>query len=85
MALSAAGADLVAIHSGGGGYSGWMQSAGMSIIADGEPSTRARLRRALDSDTGIGVLRYATAGYTDAAKAAHNGGETGKSPLSWLE
>jgi urocanate hydratase len=85
MALSAAGADLVAIHSGGGGYSGWMQSAGMSIIADGEPSTRARLRRALDSDTGIGVLRYATAGYADAAKAAHNGGETGQSPLSWLE
>ncbi len=28
-------ADLVAIHSGGGGYSGYMTSAGVTVVADG--------------------------------------------------
>jgi urocanate hydratase len=31
MLLAATGGDLVAVHSGGGGYSGWMQSAGVSV------------------------------------------------------
>lgn len=65
MALAATGADLVAIHSGGGGYAGWMQSAGVSIVADGDPSTAERLRRCLDADTGLGVLRHASAGHEE--------------------
>ncbi|WP_090806138.1 urocanate hydratase [Paenibacillus sp. 276b] len=56
-------ADLVAIHSGGGGYSGYMTSAGVTIVADGSEASDARLRTALDNDTGLGVLRYADAGY----------------------
>lgn len=56
-------ADLVAIHSGGGGYSGYMTSAGVTIVADGSEASDTRLRTALDNDTGLGVLRYADAGY----------------------
>jgi urocanate hydratase len=84
LLLSATGADLVAIHSGGGGYSGWMQSAGVSIVADGRPETAVRLRRALDADTGLGVLRHAAAGYPEAATSVANAGETGDVPLTWL-
>lgn len=84
LLLAATGADLVAIHSGGGGYSGWMQSAGVSIVADGRPETARRLRRCLDADTGLGVLRHATAGYPEAAHSIENGGETGTAPVTWL-
>ena len=77
-------ADLVAIHSGGGGYAGWMQSAGVTIVADGRPETAVRLRRSLDADTGLGVLRHASAGYDEAAASVASGGETGAAPLTWL-
>jgi urocanate hydratase len=70
LALAASGADLVAIHSGGGGYSGWMQSAGVSVIADGTSEAETRVRKSLDADTSVGILRYATAGYEDAAHIA---------------
>lgn len=84
LLLAATGADLVAIHSGGGGYAGWMQSAGVSIVADGRPETAVRLRRALDADTGLGVLRHAQAGYPEAAASVATGGETGTAPITWL-
>ncbi len=73
LLLCSTGADLVAIHGGGGGYSGYMQSAGVSIVADGTGAAATRLRHGLDADTGLGVLRYADAGYTvaeDAVKAS---------------
>jgi urocanate hydratase len=66
MVLCSAGADLVAIHAGGGGYSGFMQSAGVSIVADGTAAAAVRLEQGLDADTGLGVLRYADAGYAVA-------------------
>jgi urocanate hydratase len=84
LLLAATGADLVAIHSGGGGYAGWMQSAGVSIVADGRPETAVRLRRALDADSGLGVLRHALAGYPDAVTSVASAGETGDAPLTWL-
>lgn len=84
MLLAATGADLVAIHSGGGGYSGWMQSAGVSIVADGAPQTELRLRRVLDADSGLGVMRHATAGYDEARAAIAAGGETGQAPFPWF-
>ena len=61
MLLAAGGADLVAVHSGGGGYSGWMQSAGVTVVADGTGAAATRLRQALDLDSGLGVIRHATA------------------------
>lgn len=35
MVASSSKSDLVAIHAGGGGYAGYMQSAGLTIVADG--------------------------------------------------
>ena len=59
-------ADLVAIHSGGGGYSGYMTSAGVTVIADGSAAADERLRLSITNDTASGVLRYADAGYDEA-------------------
>ena len=59
-------ADLVAIHSGGGGYSGYMTSAGVTLVADGTPQAEQRLKLTLDNDTSLGIMRYADAGYADA-------------------
>ncbi|MFE4712493.1 urocanate hydratase [Paenibacillus sp. NPDC056722] len=67
-------ADLVAIHSGGGGYSGYMTSAGVTIVADGTEASDLRLRTALDNDTGIGVLRYADAGYGESLEEVQDKG-----------
>lgn len=59
-------ADLVAIHSGGGGYAGYMTSAGVTLIADGSGAADERLRLALTNDTTTGLLRYADAGYRES-------------------
>ena len=58
-------ADLVAIHSGGG-YSGYMTSAGVTVVADGTDAAAQRLSLSLTNDTASGVLRYADAGYEEA-------------------
>jgi urocanate hydratase len=59
-------ADLVAIHSGGGGYAGYMTSAGVTLIADGSDAADERLRLSLTNDTTLGVMRYADAGYEES-------------------
>lgn len=66
MLLTASMADLVAIHSGGGGYAGYMTSAGVTLIADGTEAADERLSHALTNDTSLGVMRYADAGYEDS-------------------
>jgi urocanate hydratase len=66
MVHCASKADLVAIHSGGGGYSGYMTSAGLTIIADGTSAAEQRLKVSLTNDTSLGIMRYADAGYEDA-------------------
>ena len=63
MAMCASQADLVAIHSGGGGYSGYMTSAGVTVIADGTREADERLGLSMTNDTSLGVMRYADAGY----------------------
>ena len=70
MTLCASGADLVAVHSGGGGYAGYMTSAGVTVIADGTEAADTRLDHALTNDTSLGVIRYADAGYEDALDEA---------------
>jgi urocanate hydratase len=67
-------ADLVTIHSGGGGYAGYMTSSGVTLIADGTPAAEQRLKLTLDNDTGLGVLRYADAGYELAQQTAQQHG-----------
>ncbi len=74
MAMCSSQADLVAIHSGGGGYSGYMTSAGVTIIADGSNEADERIDLALTNDTSLGVMRYADAGYADALDEARKKG-----------
>jgi urocanate hydratase len=74
LLLCSTGADLVAVHAGGGGYSGYMQSAGVTIVADGSQAAATRLSHGLDADTGLGVLRYQDAGYELAAQTARRAG-----------
>lgn len=59
-------ADLVAIHSGGGGYSGYMTSCGMTVVADGSEAAALRLQLSITNDTSTGVMRYADAGYAES-------------------
>jgi urocanate hydratase len=59
-------ADLVAIHSGGGGYAGYMTSSGVTLIADGSDAADERLRLTLTNDTTTGIMRYADAGYEES-------------------
>lgn len=70
LMTTASGADLVAIHSGGGGYTGFMTSAGVTIIADGSDAAMQRLRNTMDNDTSSGIFRYADAGYERAQQSA---------------
>ncbi len=74
MAMCSSQADLVAIHSGGGGYSGYMTSAGVTVIADGTGEADQRLDLALTNDTSLGIMRYADAGYPDALDEAEKKG-----------
>ena len=55
-----------AIHAGGGGYAGYFQSSGVTVVADGSEETEARLANVFTGDTGIGVMRLADAGYKSA-------------------
>ncbi len=80
MTMCASMADLVVIHSGGGGYAGYMTSAGVTIIADGTPEGAERLEHALTNDTSLGIIRYADAGY-ELAEAAAERGSVGYLPL----
>jgi urocanate hydratase len=70
LAMASSQADLVAIHSGGGGYSGFMTSCGVTVIADGSEAADERLRLSLTNDTSLGVMRYADAGYPEALDEA---------------
>lgn len=74
LLVTASGADLVALHSGGGGYAGYSASAGVTVIADGTGAAAARLERALEVDTALGVLRHADAGYGEALECAREFG-----------
>ncbi|WLR91209.1 urocanate hydratase [Shinella zoogloeoides] len=66
MLLSSSMADLVVVHSGGGGYAGYMTSCGVTLVADGTADGAERLEHALTNDTSLGVIRYADAGYEDS-------------------
>jgi len=66
----ASGADLVALH----GMGNWAQSAGVTTIATGTQDAANRLARVMDNDTGIGVLRHASAGYETARAKARDAG-----------
>jgi len=67
---SAAGADLVAIHNGGGVGIGYSTHAGLLVVADGTKEAEDRIERVLTTDPGMGIIRHADAGYPKAIRVA---------------
>ncbi len=64
------GASWTSFHHGGGVGIGYSQHAGMVIVADGSKDMDLRLKRVLNSDPGMGIIRHADAGYDLAIKAS---------------
>jgi urocanate hydratase len=71
---TAAGADWVSLHHGGGVGIGYSIHAGMVVVADGTPDAAERLDRVLTCDPGMGVVRHADAGYERALEVARERG-----------
>ncbi len=67
---ASAGADMVAIHNGGGVGIGLSTHAGMMVVADGSQKADERIRRVFVTDPGSGVVRHADAGYESAQELA---------------
>jgi urocanate hydratase len=64
---TAGGASWVSLHHGGGVGIGYSIHAGMVIVCDGTDDATNRLKRVLNNDPAMGVIRHADAGY-DIAK-----------------
>ena len=69
---TASGASWVSIHHGGGVGMGYSIHAGQVIVADGTFEMKQRISRVLTNDPGIGVIRHADAGYSEAIVNARN-------------
>lgn len=67
-----AGADLTSVN--GHGQRGL--NSGPTTIADGTPEAATRLRRVMNADTGLGVIRQADAGFDIAVRARERYGLT---------
>src|SRR5229473_2769706 len=67
---TAAGADLVAVHNGGGVGIGYSTHAGALVVCDGTEDADRRIGRVLTTDPGMGVVRHADAGYPEAVRFA---------------
>ena len=64
------GATWVSVHHGGGVGIGFSLHAGMVIVADGSREADEKLQRVLTCDPGLGVVRHADAGYSEAVDTA---------------
>ena len=64
------GASWVSFHHGGGTGIGNSLHTGMVIVADGTRDKERRLELVLTNDPGLGIARYADAGYKKANKFA---------------
>lgn len=66
------GATLVGIYQGGGVGIGYSIHSGMTVIADGSNEAEKRLKNVLKADSGLGLIRYADAGYETAEDILEN-------------
>ncbi len=71
---TAGGASWVSFHHGGGVGIGYSLHAGMVIVADGTEDAARRLKRVLNNDPAMGVIRHADAGYDIAKDTARKFG-----------
>lgn len=67
---TAGGASWVSVHHGGGVGIGYSIHAGMVIVADGTKDAAERLKRVLNNDPAMGVIRHMDAGYDIAQDTA---------------
>ncbi len=67
---ASAGADLIAIHNGGGVGIGYSTHAGLLVIADGSKEAEEKIERVLTVDPGMGIIRHADSGYPEAIRVA---------------
>lgn len=67
---TAGGASWVSLHHGGGVGMGYSIHSGMVIVADGTDDAARRLKRVLNNDPAMGVIRHADAGYDIARDTA---------------
>ena len=67
---AASGADLVAIHNGGGVGIGYSTHAGLLVVADGTKKAEEKIQRVLTTDPGMGIIRHADAEYPEAIRIA---------------
>ena len=84
--LNAAGmADLISIQANGS--MGYCYHTGVTMVADGTDETAFRLKVCMTTDSGIGIVRHAQAGYKTALEVAEGKGkltkESIKIPLLW--
>lgn len=66
------GASWISLHHGGGVGMGFSQHSGMVIVCDGSAEMDVRLSRVLNSDSGMGIVRHADAGYDIALGVARS-------------
>lgn len=66
------GASWISLHHGGGVGMGYSQHSGMVIVCDGTDEMDKRLSLVLNSDSGMGIVRHADAGYDIALNIAKN-------------
>ncbi|WP_135821577.1 urocanate hydratase [Halostella litorea] len=66
----AAGADIVAVHDGGGVGIGNALHANNHVVLDGTDLAERKARRVFTTDPGTGVIRHADAGYDEAVEEA---------------
>jgi urocanate hydratase len=71
---TASGATWVSFHHGGGVGMGYSLHAGQVSVADGTDLAGRKLRRVLNNDPGLGVVRHADAGYKSAQQTAREHG-----------
>ena len=71
---TASGATWVSFHHGGGVGMGYSLHAGQVTVADGTEMAAMKIRRVLNNDPGLGVVRHADAGYELARETARERG-----------
>jgi len=71
---TAAGADIVSFHHGGGVGMGYSLHANCHVVLDGTKLADEKARAVFVTDPGMGVIRHADAGYVDAVKFAKSRG-----------
>lgn len=63
---ASSGAAWVSIENGDGVGVGYALHANQALVADGTEEAAARIERALTNEAGLGLVRHANAGYTEA-------------------